>query len=237
MPEPKLKKAKLVELDRQLKDPRPGGKELDVQFNPESLKLTFATQVQNNASGQGTGGGAGDQRDSGAPLLVGRGTTKLAVQLWFDAGSPIAPGKGGCDDVRQLTQQVAYFITPIETQSGSTKQYVAPGVRFFWGTFKFDGVMEGLEETIDLFSPEGKPLRASLSFTLTQQNILSSKDIGAAGSRPIIAAPEGSTMQGIAATQANTTNWQPIAAANGIEDPLRLTPGQLVDLTRRLIAR
>ena len=41
-----------------------------------------------------------------------------------------------------------------------------PPVRFAWGRFRFDGRVEALEETLDLFAPDGRPLRARLALTL-----------------------------------------------------------------------
>ena len=62
-------KAQLIELDEEFQE-LPGGKQVTVQFNPESLKLSFANQVQTPASsGAGAGGGGG----SGAPPGVGAG--------------------------------------------------------------------------------------------------------------------------------------------------------------------
>jgi hypothetical protein len=49
------------------------------------------------------------------------------------------------------------------------------------------------------------------------------------GRRPLTGARRGDTLQSLAA-KGGKTDWQSIAAANGIEDPLRLTPGQLIDL-------
>ena len=42
-------------------------------------------------------------------------------------------------------------------------------------------------------------------------------------------AKQGDTLQGMAA-QNGQSDWKGVAAANGIEDPLRLSPGQLIDL-------
>ena len=36
-------------------------------------------------------------------------------------------------------------------------------------------MVEGMEETLEFFSPDGKPLRASITLTLSQQKILESK--------------------------------------------------------------
>ena len=61
MPELEIQHARLIELKHDLSDVMPGGKSLAVQFNPESLKLSYANQVkeQPNASGGGASGGAG----------------------------------------------------------------------------------------------------------------------------------------------------------------------------------
>ena len=48
-------------------------------------------------------------------------------------------------------------------------------------------------------------------------------------------ASSGSTLQGLAAAAGGTgVDWQGIAAANGIENPRQLVPGQLIDLSVRL---
>jgi hypothetical protein len=202
-----------------------------VQFNPESLKVTFNNQLVKPT-------GSGDQRGSAAYQFVGRSTTKLALTLWFDVGSQHGPGP--VDDVRKLTEQVAYFIKPKEV---AKDVLLPPAVRFVWGSFKFDGLMDSLEETLDFFSPQGKPLRASLSLALSQQAFefgfqkVAGASAGSAGTptrtpgmTPVAQAPAGSTVQGLA-DAAGASDWQSIAAANGIENPRLLTPGTLVDLS------
>ena len=51
------------------------------------------------------------------------------------------------------------------------------------------------------------------------------------GTTPLTQAPAGSTVQGLADAQGKGNNWQAIAAANGIENPRMLQPGQLLDMT------
>jgi hypothetical protein len=41
-------------------------------------------------------------------------------------------------------------------------------VRFEWGTIRFEGFAEGYKETLDFFSIDGVPLRASVNLTLTR---------------------------------------------------------------------
>ena len=246
-----MAKAQLIELDDTLKDKKPGGKTVTVQFNPESLKLSFANQIQNNAPSSSAGGGgtgagaapAGKSADQAhgteGRQFVGAGTTKLALQLWFDANS-VVDGAERVDDVRRLTQQVIYFMKATPAKEDKTK-FLPPGVRFLWGSFLFDGLVDGIEETIDFFSPDGKPLRATISMTLSQQTIYIA-ELGSAGplagrrkapgTTPMTPAAAGSTLQGLAALGgAAGVDWQAIAAANGIDNPRHLVPGQLIDLS------
>lgn len=246
---PQLQHGMFLELNSTLDDVKSGGNQATVQFNPETLKVTFANQIVQPAGG-------GDQRGQPARQFVGAGTTKLALTLVLDVTAPPFSDQGKTD-VRELTQQVAYFITPQPAdgsgasggsgQSGTNQtQMVPPGVRFIWGSFQFDGMMDSLEETLEYFSPDGKPLRASLSVNLSQQKITrffdpSKATAGSgtaagpgggspAGTRPLVAAPSGATLQGLADVQGAGTSWQSIATANGIENPRQLGTGQLLDL-------
>ncbi|TQF14743.1 peptidoglycan-binding protein [Myxococcus llanfairpwllgwyngyllgogerychwyrndrobwllllantysiliogogogochensis] len=229
-----LAKAKLLQLDSNFEHP------IDeqttstvVQFNPETLKVAYANQVQQPSGG-------GDQRGTPAQQFVGAGTTKLSVQLWFDVTGQPEGASDAVEDVRKLTAKVAFFITP--KKEGD--KFVPPAVRFLWGSFQFDGIMESMEESLELFSAEGLPLRASVSFSLSQQKITAfvfaptQPPAGAspnpsgkgAGEAPMKSAPEGSTVQGLASNEGKGASWQGIASANGIENPRRLAPGQLIDL-------
>jgi hypothetical protein len=255
VPEPQnLERAEIRELDPDFQNPINQDKWVKVQFNPETLKVTFANQIAQ-------GSGAGDQRGSQARQFVGAGTTKLALQLWFDV-THAPTDNPPANDVRKLTQKVAYYITPKPLNGQSAggggggsgggggqqqPQFAPPAVRFIWGTFQFDGIMEQLEESLEFWSPDGRPLRASVSLGLSQQKItfaFNDEKAGGAssgpakgatpGTKPLAQAPEGATLPGLAAAVGAGASWQSIAAANGIEDPLRLQAGQLVDLSARV---
>ena len=232
MPESvKLEKAELRQLDAEFKNEINDANWTKVQFNPESLKVSFANQIE-------TPQGAGDQSGTPARQFVGAGTTKLSLQLWFDVTQPTPEGLPAEDDVRKLTQRVAYFITP--TEEGG--KFVPPAVRFIWGSFQFDGLMESLEENLEFFSPEGRPLRASMTVNLSQQKItkFTIKDVaspagGASpGTRPLTEAPANKSLQSLADGQGKGGDWQSIAAANNIENPRLLQPGRLIDMNATL---
>lgn len=250
---PRLSKAELREIsfetDGQVKDGDPKNT-VKVQFNPETLTVNFSNQ---NASG--------DQRGGGAIQFVGKGQTKLNLELWFDVTAPLpAAGDGPTqnteeppDDVRKLTEKVAFFIKPKE--SGQKDKFIPPGVRFVWGTFLFEGVMESLAEKLEFFSADGKPLRAQVTISLVAQEIQYKFNPGAAaasagalpgaadgsgggatgggapaGTQPVQTTKPGDTIQSIAAKNGNS-DWKSLALQNNIEQPHRLTPGIQIKLT------
>lgn len=226
MPESaKLVKAELQEIDLAKPEAAPT-KKIPVQFNPETLKVSFANQIQ-------TPEGSGDQRGSPAQQFVGAGTTKLTLQLWFDVNAP--QDGTAVLDVRKMTEKISYFITP-KPDAKDKKKFIPPGIRFIWGSFQFDGLMESLEESLEFFSADGIPLRASMTLNLTQQKIdiyKFGKDAPARtplpGTRALTEAAQGSNLQNMAANNGND-DWQSVAVANGIENPRGLQPGQLLDM-------
>src|SRR5215470_17097395 len=100
---PQLAKAELRELDADFRNEIHQDKWTKVQFNPDSLKVAFANQVAAPS-------GSGDQNGPQARQFVGAGTTKLSVTLNFDVNSEIPTGLPETNDVRDLTQLVAYYI-------------------------------------------------------------------------------------------------------------------------------
>ena len=237
-----LAKAELRELDAALRNEINNDKWTKVQFNPDSLKVSFANQLKEPS-------GSGDQRGSQSRQFVGAGTTKLAVQLWFDVTQDLGQGLPDVIDVRQLTQRVAYFITPKGEPASNPTKFIPPALRFLWGTFQFDGIVESMEETLELFSFEGRPLRASVTLTISQQKIttfafnpaneppgFTRRNRAPAGTSPQTEAPANSNVQSLAGADpaaAGGRDWQSIAAANGIENPRLLAPGQRIDFSAR----
>jgi phage tail-like protein len=82
-------------------------------------------------------------------LVTAAGETRLALELWFDA--TVA---GGDADVRELLQPILALVRDTSP------------VRLRWGAFAFAGTVESLEESLELFAPDGRPLRARLGLTL-----------------------------------------------------------------------
>lgn len=234
----KLTKAQLIEIawqDQERKPKSTGRQPLTVQFNPASLKATYSNQVNNKG-------------DTGASLqFVGRGDSKLALELIFDVSGRDATNTR---DVRKMTAKVAFFMQT-QKEPGKNDQdtrYKVPGVRFQWGSFLFDGVMVSMDETLELWSEDGQPLRATVAISLSQPGINFNASLSPdsnpqatespgtgrpAGTDPIISAPAGVTLQELVANAGISTDWKAVASVNGIENPRDLATGGLVNLRTR----
>ncbi|SRR6266481_1337893 len=236
-----LAKAELRQLDANFLNEINPDKTTRIQFNPDSLKVTFSNQLKAQEGG--------DQNGPQAIQFSGAGNTKLAVTLNFDVTAELPSGLPDVNDVRKLTQRVAYFIRANKEGSGKSAKYIPPAIRFIWGTFVFDGVMESMDETLEMFSAEGRPLRANVTVGITRQEItefsfaagvkdppaVTRRGGSAPGTASMTEAPSGSSLQNMAASQPGGSGgglggWQAIATANGIENPRLLDPGQLIDL-------
>jgi hypothetical protein len=245
-----LAKAQLLELDKNFENPIKGGESVTVQFNPETLKVSFANAIQ-------TPSGTGDQSGTPARQFVGAGTTKLTLQLWFDVTAltdgenTIRSDDGELLDASASLRKGCVFHHTEKRRwpsaPGGKEKPLPPAVRFLWGSFQFDGLMDSLEESLEFFSNDGRPLRASMSMTLSQGKIRAFKfekekrppppagsaapDPGApAGTKPFTPAPAGFSIQLLVDLQGKGADWQAIAAANNIENPRLLALGQLIDL-------
>src|SRR5262245_47884969 len=141
-----LEKATLADADVK------GDKGIKVQLNPRSLRFQMTNSVD-------------AARTSGSPAQQSQGTRTmtLSMDLVFDTADEGQPGAPV--NVRTKTQQVARFVLP----APKAKKQRPPRVRFTWGDLVVEGVMTSMSEDIDLFSPDGVPLRAKVSIQISEQ--------------------------------------------------------------------
>ncbi len=118
-----------------------------VQFNPETLNLTFSNEVK-------------DGEDDQPAQVVTEATASLAMELVFDTTT-------SGEDVRGRTHAIARMMDP-RLAGGDSEDKVPSIVRFEWGTVTFEGYIDAFSEAIDFFSYEGVPLRSTVSLSLTQ---------------------------------------------------------------------
>jgi len=220
MTEIQLAKARLIPMegDQPASDE---SRQITVQFNPASLKVTLSNSLK--ADSPGGGGGAAAQ-------YVEKSESSLAVQLLFDT-TVAQPGAEANSDVRRLTQRIAEaFMKP---QNPEAERPGAPQrCRFQWGSFQFTGMLSGYNETLDFFAPEGIPLRATLALTFKEDRFqfdLDDSVQAAARASPSFAAggTGQSTDQAAAAAGRDPRDWRDVALFNGIENPRQTPPGGL----------
>jgi hypothetical protein len=124
-----------------------------VDFDPQSLQLTYT--VLGNQGTQGTKGRVNTQKS--VEQWTGQ-TTTLTVSLLFDSSTT-------SDSVQTKTERLVQL-----TLGGNPTARVRPSrvLRFHWGTFTFVGSIQSMTETIDYFSEQGVPLRATVNLTLQE---------------------------------------------------------------------
>jgi hypothetical protein len=116
-----------------------------VHFNPASLQYT----VSNKEQGQG----------KKKKQHVSETSAQLSMELLFDTTDT---GR----DVRMDTGEIVKLLSPDDRAKKAPRM-----VEFSWGTYSFTGVIEQYKETLDFFSADGVPLRASVSVTLTSKEL------------------------------------------------------------------
>ena len=115
--------------------------------------------------------------------------------------------------------------------------HAPPIVRFTWDRQVFKGVLESLNTTYTMFSPEGVPLRAKLNLTLKEYRPIEvqvkESPLASANIEKSFIARRGDTFSSVAAAVCNDPSvWREIARYNDVEDPRRLQPGTVLDIPR-----
>jgi hypothetical protein len=172
--------------------------EFPVHFNPASLQYTVANTLKEESSG-------GKKKQ-----FVDKTTAKLTMQLVFDTTH-------NGEDVRKYTDKTAGLLKPVPQGS----KQVPPNVEFGWGLYRFTGMVETYKETIDFFSADGVPLRASVDLTLASQDVqfTSGQNPNASVDEP--PSPEPAVLPGapsptdVANSVGDPRSARAIAAANG----------------------
>jgi hypothetical protein len=162
-----------------------------------------------------------------APLIqyVRGDSEKLSLEALVDTSDTL-------DDVR-----VRYVNRLRGLMSINAKEHAPPLVAFVWDQRVFTGVLENLGVTYVLFTPDGIPLRARLTMSLREDTSASQQAAATPLQSPNVeksfVVRRGDTLTSISqALYRSPAYWRQIAAANGIVDPRRLRPGQVLTVPR-----
>ena len=204
----------------------------EVQYNPTEFSLDKGIQLAEIAI---------PGLDSPLLQFVRGQNEKLTVDLFFDTTDQ---GTGaGATSVTTLTDKI-YSLVKIEPAG-----HAPPIVTFAWNAAfpgadlppgagnqrrnAFRGVVDSCRQKFTFFSPEGVPLRATLTLSLREYKTLDEQlaqlNLSSPDRTHAHLTREGDTLSRVAAhyyTRAG--DWRAIADANEIDDPRRLDPGLLL---------
>lgn len=214
-------RGKIVPQEGALKD-----RAVDFMFNPSEYSISKSNKWEMKANKSGNVPkwefGGGDPRT-------------LQLELFFDASLP--GGNVRPEDVRRRTNQLfkIMMIDPkLKGQSKNSKMGQPPKVRVYWGEDTknyFECYLTSCQIKYTMFNDKGMPIRASATIQMKevkdpeQMEGTNPTSVGEPGRR-IRVVQEGDRLDLIAYDEYGDANqWRRIAEANGITDPLDLTPG------------
>jgi len=197
------------------------GRRTSVQFNPEEYTLnretTFAQLAVPGLS---------------APVVqfVAGNAQTLEMELLVDT-TETSPAGGPGADVRSLVREVTGLMDI------NPQLHAPPPVVFAWGQLTFTCVLTRVSQKYILFLPDGTPVRARLTVTLSEyRNVeLEAKEVKrqTVDYTKVHVVVDGDTLTLIAFREySDATAWRPIALRNGITDPRRLEVGTVLSIPR-----
>jgi nucleoid-associated protein YgaU len=152
---------------------------------------------------------------SGSPM-------ELTVELFFD----VYEEKGADRDVRKFTDKLE------DMAHVNPDKHRPPILLFCWGKkLQFRCLLKRLVQRFTLFLDDGTPVRAVLNCVFTEftppEEQLKSAPRHSPDHTKRRVVKQGDTLAWIAGKEyGNPAEWRIIADANGIDDPMSLTPGQ-----------
>lgn len=191
-------------------------KEITALFNPEQISISKTANWRLAPA---------SERDVPASQFTHGEPATLNLDLLFDtyeAGS----------DVRRYTSEI-FKLTTVQSHGNLHRP---PLCQLRWGTFTLDDfqwVLTSLTQRFSLFLADGTPVRANLTCNFQQwrsdeeeAKLLNKQSADVAKTYTV---RRGDTLSTIAAQQyEDATLWRPIADANRLTNPRRLTPGQVL---------
>lgn len=216
----------------------PDGDPLPVQFNPATLKITRKSNVDR----------AGSTAKTQKVQVPSTEPATLSFDLEFDTAEQGTVGRRV--SVRKWTALLRQFVEPPTDDAAGPP----PAVQFAWGTLVFKGIIEQITEDLDYFAPDGTPLHAKISVTISEQDFAMEATKGAVAKNSKAARDPGEVNAGTAPGRGGTDNptqlvdaldgesaqqllarlgkdpaaWR--GAMSGVDSPLGLAAGATVQL-------
>jgi hypothetical protein len=163
------------------------------------------------------------------PQFTGGQPMTMSLELFFDTYE-----EKGSRDVRTRTAPLwAMMGIPAGQRHPNTNKGHPSYVQFTWGSLgSFTAVITQMSQKFTLFLENGTPVRSTVTIALQQAKDddklpLQNPTSGGPGELLVHTVTQGETIDWIAYQEYGDANaWRHLAAANDLEDPSRLVPGQ-----------
>jgi Contractile injection system tube protein len=191
-----------------------GSEQLTCAFNPKEYTIS--------KSGSWHKTPAKGAKSAPKPEFVGANPRSMQMELFFD-------GWESDGDVSKSVDTLLDWTSPTKKSISDNKPN-PPIVVFHWGSKAyFDAYVKQVSAKYTLFKPDGTPVRATVSVGFEEVPAEPPKTNptsgGVAGKRTHVVAG-ADTLHSVAFGEyGNASLWRGLAAANGIDDPLRLRAG------------
>jgi nucleoid-associated protein YgaU len=219
MSQQQLKKAAITVLDGSRK-----GQAISVLFNPTEYSFDRSNSYK-----------ATPVPGLGAPLLqfVNGESDQLSMSLFLDDYT----------DPRGPTSMQMMEVDPLGTRLRDLTQlleidrdlHAPPPVRFSWGKFEFDAVIERIGRKVTMFHPDGSPARVTLSVNFKEYRTLRQlieeprRESADKTKRRVVVGRESLWL--IASREYDDAGeWVRIAQRNDLDDPREISPGDWLEL-------
>lgn len=224
-----LKKAKIIIYRNNGKSKE----EVECSFNPYQYTIkSTANYKEDNSLGT----------DVSRMVFLSGAQKEFTTTLFFDSEGEkgrsesligIASAMLGSSSTVKPVTDIMKKITSAVQVSGS--DHKPPLVSFIWGNLSFKGVITSVTETFTMFDTFGKPIRGKMDLTIKE-----AQEEGLAKKAEPFESPdrtkyrtvlEGTSLWNIAYEEyGDCEKWRVIAKANGLLNPLKIYPGQVLKI-------
>jgi nucleoid-associated protein YgaU len=189
--------------------------EIEFHFNPKELSIQKSAKWERKP--------ARNAKKASAPEFAGADPCKLTLEMFFDASDT------NSGSVVEPVEELFRCCVPTD-DSQQDKKSVPPLVQLSWGSIvSFPAFITSVQAKYTLFAADGTPIRASCSVAMEEmpgdplgQNPTS----GALSAHAVHKVIAGDSLASIAFREyGDPAMWRPLAAANNIDDPIRLPVG------------
>lgn len=213
----------LAKAEIKVVDGSKAGRTVGCMFRPKEYTITKQNKWE-----------PGEAKGKDVPQLEfrGGGASSLSMELFFDTY------ESGKDVRKEYTNKIWELMAIDDSLSDKiNKKGRPPLVQFQWGpVVSFKAVIMNITQKFTMFKADGTPVRATLSVAFQEaekpgkypfQNPTTSSKPG----YRVRIVKEGESLDWIADDEyGDPTLWRFIAETNNLEDPMKLSPGQMLSI-------